>query len=215
MTKREQQEKLFRAIGYVGDDLISRADQPVEKQRSNVYWIKWAALAACCVLVIGLASRLPLWSMKSANTAETATMTMETAAAEEAPAAAEPEETMEEAAAEETADWLERLGVINDEEYAKMTARHYAARGYGEGRVRDELYRRGVPKDFWDDALAEMETPDEKIDKLVASKLRGADDEKTVQKAAAMLLRRGFKWEQVRSALERYRISIEESEYDI
>ena len=86
MTKREQQEKLFRAIGYVGDDLISRADQPVEKQRSNVYWIKWAALAACCVLVIGLASRLPLWSMKSANTAETATMTMETAAAEEAPA---------------------------------------------------------------------------------------------------------------------------------
>lgn len=101
MTKREQQEKLFRAIGYVGDDLISRADQPVEKQRSNVYWIKWAALAACCVLVIGLASRLPLWSMKSANTAETATMTMETAAAEEAPAAAEPEEAMEEAPAED------------------------------------------------------------------------------------------------------------------
>lgn len=101
MTKREQQEKLFRAIGFVGDDLISRADQPVEKRRSNVYWIKWAALAACCVLVIGLASRLPLWSMKSANTAETATMTMETAAAEEAPAAAGPEEPMEEAAAEE------------------------------------------------------------------------------------------------------------------
>ena len=125
------------------------------------------------------------------------------------------EKGAEEAAAEETADWLEGLGVINDEEYAKMTARHYAARGYGEGRVRDELYRRGVPKDFWDDALAEMETPDEKIDKLVASKLRGADDEKAVQKAAAMLLRRGFKWEEVRSALERYKISIEESEYDI
>ena len=107
MTKREQQEKLFRAIGYVGDDLISRADAPVEKRRSNADWIRWAALAACCVLVIGLASRLPLWNMKSDSTAETATMTttetmtMETAAAEEAPAAAEPEETMEEAAAEE------------------------------------------------------------------------------------------------------------------
>lgn len=98
MTK---QEKLFRAIGYVGDDLISRADAPVEKRRSNADWVKWAALAACCVLVIGLASRLPLWSMKSENATETATMTMETAAAEEAPAAAEPEETMEEAIAEE------------------------------------------------------------------------------------------------------------------
>ena len=97
MTK---QEKLFRAIGFVGDDLITRADQPVEKRRSNVYWIKWAALAACCVLVIGLASRLPLWNMKSDSTPDTATMTMETAAAE-TPTADAPEETMEEAIAEE------------------------------------------------------------------------------------------------------------------
>ena len=87
MTK---QEKLFRAIGFVGDDLITRADQPV----------KWAALAACCVLVIGLASRLPLWNMKSDSTPDTATMTMETAAAE-TPTADAPEETMEEAIAEE------------------------------------------------------------------------------------------------------------------
>ena len=106
MTKREQQEKLFRAIGFVGDDLISRADAPVEPQKSNVVWVKWAALAACCVLVIGLASRLPLWNMKSANTTESAPMTMETTAASaqdaaESPAAAEPEETTEEAAAEE------------------------------------------------------------------------------------------------------------------
>lgn len=97
MTK---QEKLFRAIGFVGDDLITRADQPVEKQKPNLVWVKWAALAACCVLVIGLASRLPLWNMKSDSTPDTATMTMETAAAE-TPTADAPEETMEEAIAEE------------------------------------------------------------------------------------------------------------------
>lgn len=32
MTRQEQQEKFFRAIGYVGDDLIQRADAPVERQ---------------------------------------------------------------------------------------------------------------------------------------------------------------------------------------
>ena len=103
MTKREQQEKLFRAIGFVGDDLIQRADAPVEPQKSNAHWVKWAALAACCVLVIGLASRLPLFGAKTSNTApETATMTMDTdAATTESPAAAEPEETTEEATAEE------------------------------------------------------------------------------------------------------------------
>ena len=35
MTRQEQQEKFFRAIGYVGDDLIQRADAPVERHGSN------------------------------------------------------------------------------------------------------------------------------------------------------------------------------------
>lgn len=73
MTRQEQQEKFFRAIGYVGDDLIQRADAPVERQRIHTAWIKWAALAACCVLVIGLAAKLPLFQMKSASQAPEAT----------------------------------------------------------------------------------------------------------------------------------------------
>ena len=101
MTKREQQEKLFCAIGYVGDDLIQRADAPVEARRTNTAWVKWAALAACCVLVIGLASRLPLFGAKTESAAETATMTMDApAAAAEAKSEAPQmtEETAEEAA---------------------------------------------------------------------------------------------------------------------
>ena len=47
MTRQEQQEKLFRAIGYVGDDLIQRADAPAQAERKQpAVWIKWAALAA-------------------------------------------------------------------------------------------------------------------------------------------------------------------------
>ena len=117
MTRQEQQEKFFRAIGYVGDDLIQRADAPVERQIVKTAWIKWAALAACCVLVIGLASRLPLLGAKTGNTApETASMMLdsttatteakseapqmtEEAAVEEAPAEAE-EAPAEEPAAE-------------------------------------------------------------------------------------------------------------------
>ena len=117
MTNREQQEKVFRAIGYVGDDLIQRADAPVEARRSNTAWVKWAALAACCVLVIGLASRLPLLGAKTESSApETASMMLdsttatteakseapqmtEETAAEEAPAEAE-EAPAEEPAAE-------------------------------------------------------------------------------------------------------------------
>ena len=106
MTRQERQEKLFRAIGYVGDDLIQRADAPAQAERKQpAVWIKWAALAACCALVIGLAARLPIFQAKS-SAPETATMTMETttqeAPAEDAKAGA-PDMT-EEAAAEAPAE---------------------------------------------------------------------------------------------------------------
>lgn len=104
MTRQEQQEKLFRAIGYVGDDLIQRADAPAETRRSSAPWIKWAALAACCVLVISLAARLPLLQMKTASPApEAAAMqaSESTAAAEEK---AEAPDMTEEAAAEAPAE---------------------------------------------------------------------------------------------------------------
>ena len=57
--------------------------------------------------------------------------------------------------AEGVADWLEGLGLLNDEEYAKSLVRHYAAKGYGPYKLRDELYRRGIPKPYWEDALQE------------------------------------------------------------
>ena len=105
MTRQERQEKLFRAIGYVGDDLIQRADAPAQAERKQpAVWIKWAALAACCALVIGLAARLPIFQAKS-SAPEMAPMTIETttqeAPAEDAKAGA-PDMT-EEAAAEEPA----------------------------------------------------------------------------------------------------------------
>lgn len=106
MTKQDRQEKLFRAIGYVGDDLIQRADAPAQAERKQpAVWIKWAALAACCALVIGLAVRLPIFQAKS-SAPEMTPMTIETTT-QEAPAEeekAEAPDMTEEAAAEAPAE---------------------------------------------------------------------------------------------------------------
>lgn len=106
MTRQERQEKLFRAIGYVGDDLIQRADAPAQAERKQpAVWIKWAALAACCALVIGLVARLPIFQAKS-SAPEMAPMTIETTT-QEAPAEeekAEAPDMTEEAAAEAPAE---------------------------------------------------------------------------------------------------------------
>ena len=80
-------EKIFRAVGDVGDDLIARADIPMKKKH-NVIWLRWTALAACCVLIVGIAAfaRLVLGGAKSAAPEANSAQSTADCAAPEAPA---------------------------------------------------------------------------------------------------------------------------------
>lgn len=108
--------------------------------------------------------------------------------------------------AEEVADRLIELGLLNDGEYARTVVRHYAAKGYGPRKIRDELYRRGVPREYWEDALAEREPDGGQLDKLVRQKLRGAEPTReNLKRVSDYLARRGYGWEEISSALDRIR----------
>ena len=109
------------------------------------------------------------------------------------------------AGAEEAADWLEGLGLLNDGEYARTVVRHYAAKGFGVKKIRDELYRRGVPRELWEDALAGLDDPAETLDRLLAARLKGREpDREALKKASDYLARRGFGWQDIAAALRRY-----------
>ena len=100
---KEQSEKLFRAIGDVGDDLIAQADAPVKK--APRVWVKWAALAACCALVIGAAAFVvPMFHAGSSAPETASAPTADTAALEapESPAEAMPETSPAEPAEQKT-----------------------------------------------------------------------------------------------------------------
>lgn len=114
------------------------------------------------------------------------------------------EKGVADADAEEVADWLCGLGVVNDERFAGLVVRHYAAKGYGERRIREELYRRGIDRELWDAALEELTGSDERLDRLLGTKLRGDASPENLQRTQNYLLRRGYSWEDVREATERY-----------
>ena len=114
-------------------------------------------------------------------------------------------EPIPEELAEEAADRLEELGYLNDAEYARTVARHYAAKGYGERKLRDELWKRGVPREYWDQALEEVQDPTDAMDAFIRRKLMGRTaDREMLGKLSAALARRGYRWEDIRSALSRY-----------
>ena len=106
----------------------------------------------------------------------------------------------EEAAA--AAERMEELGAVNDAVYAGVVVRHYAAMGYGRGRVEQELFRRGIPRELWEEALEELPEASDAIRRFLRSKLKGrVPDRAETKKLSDALLRRGFSWSEIRPVL--------------
>ena len=100
--------------------------------------------------------------------------------------------------------WAQEVGLLDDEEYAKALARHYRAKGYGRYKIKDEFYRRRVPRQYWEQALAGLEPPDDWLADFLARKIQDPEDPAQIKKASDALVRRGFSWQEVSQAVSRF-----------
>ena len=119
-----------------------------------------------------------------------------------------------EAGEEETAaicDRMEELGFLDDRAYAERLVRHYSAKGCGVRKLKDELFRRGVPREYWEQALLQAEDSGAAIDAFLAKKLGGSmPDRKELKKISDALARRGFSWAEIDDGIRRYGLETEE-----
>ena len=110
--------------------------------------------------------------------------------------------------AEEVCEWCVEIGLVDDVEYARQVVEGYSARGYGARKIRDELYRRRVPRELWDGALEivnDGEPAAERALEFLEKKLRGeAPDRDDRHKIGAALARRGFSWDEINAAFSLY-----------
>ena len=106
--------------------------------------------------------------------------------------------------AEECAEWLCQMGLINDAEYAGSVVRHYAAKGYGASRIKQELRRHGVSRELWDEAMEQMPEQDEYLARFHRTRLRDPGDRAQVKKVSDALFRRGYSWDQIKHALNEF-----------
>ena len=106
--------------------------------------------------------------------------------------------------AELCADWLCDMGLINERSYASSVVRHYAAKGYGASRIKQELKRHGLSRELWDEALEELPEQDDYIARFLRSRLNDPDDRAQVKKVSDALFRRGYSWEQIKHALNNF-----------
>lgn len=107
--------------------------------------------------------------------------------------------------AEQVASRMEELGLLNDGAYAAAVVCHYSAGGWGERKLRDELYRRGIPRTLWEEALAQDTDGPDALGRLVARRMEGKEPTReNLKKISNYLARRGYGWEEISAALSRY-----------
>lgn len=117
-----------------------------------------------------------------------------------------------EEAVQETLEKLLRLGLLDDAKYAQSLARLYVeTRHYGARRAAYEMLQKGLSQTDIADALAPYEDSEqvsaqlqELLHKKYARQLTDADDRKAIERVTASLVRRGFRYQDIRYALEDY-----------
>ncbi len=97
--------------------------------------------------------------------------------------------------------WMEDLHLVNDRNTAEAVVHSCIAKGYGLNRAKQALYEKQIPKEYWEEALAEYPDQSERIEAFLRSRLDGDSDQKDIKKAIDALLRRGHSYGAIRSVL--------------
>ena len=104
--------------------------------------------------------------------------------------------------AKEAVEWMEELHLLNDRSTAEQVVHSCISKGYGLARAKQALFEKRIPKEYWEEALADYPDQWDKIEKFLRSRLDGDSDQKQIKKAVDALIRRGHSYAAVRRVLK-------------
>ena len=106
--------------------------------------------------------------------------------------------------------WLSDLELLDDGKTAEQIVRSAVHKGYGKARIRQILFEKRIPQEYWEAALLLVPEMDEAVDKFLLTRLKGREpDEKELKRTIDALMRRGHSWQDIRAGLRRYSAALE------
>ena len=112
--------------------------------------------------------------------------------------------------AKKAVQWMSELNLLDDSRVAEQVVQRCISRGYGLQRAKQALYEKKVPKQYWEDALADYPDQLEKIVDFFRDRLGEEYDERELKRAIDALMRRGHGYAVIRKALSRLQLDQEE-----
>ena len=112
--------------------------------------------------------------------------------------------------AKQAVEWMESLNLLDDRATAEQVVRSCAAKGYGLARAKQALYEKRIPRELWEEALADYPDQSEKIEQFLRSRLDSRPDQRQVKRAVDALIRRGHSYGSIRAVLADMQLETEE-----
>ena len=112
--------------------------------------------------------------------------------------------------AREAVQWMSDLNLLDDSKVAEQVVARCIAKGYGLARAKQALFEKKIPKEFWEDALADYPDLEEKIEDFLRSRITDPRDPREVKRAVDALLRRGHSYGAVRRVLNQLQLDNED-----
>ena len=103
--------------------------------------------------------------------------------------------------AKEAVEWMEELHLLDDRNTAEQIVHSCISKGYGIARAKQALYEKRIPKQYWEDVLADYPDQTDRIETFLRSRLDGESDRKQIKRAIDALIRRGHTYGKIRQVL--------------
>ena len=97
--------------------------------------------------------------------------------------------------AKQAVEWMSDLNLLDDAKTAQQIVERCIRKGYGRSRAKQALYEKRIPREFWEEALADYPDQTDKITEFLRSRLQAGFEERDVRRATDALLRRGHSYQ--------------------
>ena len=103
--------------------------------------------------------------------------------------------------ARQAVQWLSERSLLDDRATAQQVVQSCISKGYGPARAKQALYEKRIPKEYWDEVLADYPEQTDEILAFLQIKLGSDWDQKALKRTIDALLRRGHSYGDIRKAL--------------
>lgn len=106
--------------------------------------------------------------------------------------------------------WMSELNLVDDRQTAEHIVSRCVSKGYGLARAKQMLFEKRIPKDLWNEVLADYPEQIDKITEYLRSRLDDTSDERDRKRAIDALMRRGHSYSHIRQAMNRLMLNTDD-----